>query len=123
MRNPFQGSGTAWASRQVVTRSILNPILWLNAIVWPSTLAALTVLPPDLRPVVLIVACSCVGVAVVAYGYFSLRDPDRLQSEDFVLQQQMVARLGDNRTREEISLPGGSGELLTENKALEGHGG
>ncbi len=110
----------ATASRHVATRSVLNPILWLSGIVWPAALAAMAFAPAPFNYFAAAVGGLTVLMALSAYAYFALKDPDRLQTEEFRLQQQMVARLGDNRSHEEIALSVGEQSRLTANTVIEG---
>lgn len=72
------------------TRSVLNPVLWLMSVVLVVLVPAAGVagFTSAVGLVFIAVALLVVLVAVAAYIYFALRDPDRLQSEEFVLKQQ-----------------------------------
>jgi hypothetical protein len=71
-------------------RNVLNPILWGCAVVTPvcGGLAYLLEGDPVLRYGFSAAAIVPVLLLAVSYLYFMLRDPDRLQSEEFVSRQQ-----------------------------------
>lgn len=113
----------ASASRQVATRSVLNPLLWLSLIVWVPALAAAGFVPSPFNYIALAIGVLTVVVALGMYVYFAVSDPDRLQDEEYLLQQQMVARMGDNLSNEEFALPAIDGATLTANTSVEGNNG
>lgn len=106
------------ASRQVATRSVLNPLLWLTLIVWVPALGASVMAPNPFNYIAMVVGVLTVLVNLAMYIYFALRDPDRLQNEEYLLQQQLVARMGDNRSGKEISLATESSSILSVNRSL-----
>ena len=60
---------------------------------------------------------------MLAYLWFMFKDPDRLQSEPFRIEQQWVqAQIGDNRTHQVITVPTDP-DNLTANTAFMGVGG
>jgi hypothetical protein len=71
-----------------VISSALNPMLWLTGIVSPLSLV-LAVSTGDvlLREALLGLAILPVLVTIVAYCVFIIRDPDRLQSEEYRLRR------------------------------------
>ena len=67
-------------------RNAFNPILWGCAVATPTCFLFSAVLRED--------SILRYGFAVVgAYLYFMLRDPDRLQSEEFITRQQELVLL------------------------------
>lgn len=83
----------------VKVSTALNPILWLTAVVTPTSLLA-AVFSSDaiVQLAALCLAALPVAVAVLAYFIFLFRDPNRLQSEEFQLRQQelILLRKGDD---------------------------
>ncbi|MFZ3484226.1 hypothetical protein [Sphingomonas sp. 3-13AW] len=76
-------------------KSILTPIGALAVAVLSVTVtAAVYVRPSPLSWLLLIIGVVPLGVALWAYIYFAIRDPDRLQTEDFRIQRQYVALIG-----------------------------
>jgi hypothetical protein len=112
------------AAKQVATRNILAPLLWLCAIVsGPAALGA-AFASATLLAVLLILALAPPLFTLVAYAYWTFKDPDRLQSEQFVLQQRWMesqALIGDNRTKEVFDLSPQQ-NTLTANTAPSGEG-
>lgn len=97
-------------------------MLWLCAIVTPVSCIAAIFASGSLVAVFAILAIAPPILAMGAYGYFMFADPDRLQSEPFRIEQQWVqAQIGDNRTKEVITLPQ-SPSNLSANTAMLGGG-
>jgi hypothetical protein len=85
----------------VKVSSVINPLLWLSATVTPMALLAAVIsaylIPDSALPLVcLSLACMPPVVGVVAYGYWGVRDPDRLQSEEFQLKQTELLMVQKN---------------------------
>jgi len=74
----------------VRVRNAFNPILWGCAVATPVCFLAglLFQSDPILRYGLVALGALPVLPLIAAYLYFMLRDPDRLQSEEFVLRQQ-----------------------------------
>jgi hypothetical protein len=83
-----------------VVSSALNPLLWLTGIVAPLSLVlALWTIDVLLREVLMGLAILPVLVTIVAYFVLLIRDPDRLQSEEYRLRQRamkMIYKRGDS---------------------------
>src|SRR5260221_2875679 len=79
----------------VHVRSVLSPILWLTAVVMPASFIAGWAAGFQTLLGVLLVILGAIPAlaAVVAYMMFALRDPDRLQSEEYRLRQRAVQLL------------------------------
>ena len=85
-------------------RNALNPLLWLSAVGPALSWTASYLLRDDL---VLRYAFAALGAlpilsAILTYFILLFRDPDRLQSEEFILRQQelsMVERKGEGSAR------------------------
>lgn len=73
-------------------RNVLNPLLWLCAVSAPACLffAWLIGSGTIIGVVLTTVAVLPILVAMAMYVWFALHDPDRLQSEEFVLRQQEI---------------------------------
>jgi hypothetical protein len=73
-------------------RSVLNPVLWLCAIVTLpcAVMAYLFRDLPVLSDLLMVLAALPVFVAVAGYVYFAIRDPKRLQSEEYQLREQTL---------------------------------
>ena len=71
-------------------RNVLNPLLWLCAATTPVSFLFADLLGGDaiLRYTPVGLGSLPVAVGLAAYTYFMLKDPNRLQSDDFVLRQQ-----------------------------------
>lgn len=74
----------------VRTKSVLNPLLWLTAFVLITFLPAAGVAGFSSAVGIVLVAIAILAVLVTlgAYVYFAIKNPDRLQSEEFLLRQQ-----------------------------------
>src|SRR5438045_1012912 len=76
---------------KVVVRNVLNPLLWLSAVALTFCLPFAYALSERWLKYVLVLAP--VGVVLftcMAYVYFAIRSPGRLQSEEFRLQQKAL---------------------------------
>lgn len=97
----------SWSSRAgiVRVRSALNPILWMMAVALPLFLLAAYFFRDDniVKWVLLTLAASAFLAPIVSYFIFLFRDPDRLQSEEFVLKQQEMVIA--SRSREGLPQP------------------
>ncbi|MFX4222522.1 MAG: hypothetical protein ACMVO3_17095 [Thalassobaculum sp.] len=88
------------AVARVTTRSALNPILWLSGIVTPISIILATTSSAHFAPWLLALGAIPVLVSITAYIYFMVKDPDRLQSEEYNLERQRIEHLGDNEAGE-----------------------
>ena len=76
----------------VRVRSALNPLLWLVGCTMPlAIVGALFVADPVARYVLLAAGVTPVVLAVMAACLFLVTDRDRLQSEEFILEQRRIA--------------------------------
>lgn len=101
------GHSSATASKHVATRSVLNPLLWLSAIITPVCVVAALFASDALLYALIGLAALPPLATVLGFLGFAFSNPNRLQSEEFIIQQQLVAaQIGDNRTREVITLDG-----------------
>ena len=85
-------------------KNILTPLLWLNAITFPGAAAAFMY---SWQPgaVLLTIATIVLCFTLYYYAKWSERDPDRLQTEDFRLQQAALTRLPQNLGYSEQQIP------------------
>lgn len=69
-------------------RNALNPLLWVIGLTTPLCLLTIVLVSAEvIRLAVLGFAALPVIVALIAYILLLIRDPDRLQSEDYRLRQ------------------------------------
>ncbi len=74
-----------------VVRTAINPLLWLVGITTPlSVVLAATVTDQWMRIALFGLAGTPVVVTIAAYFVLMFRDPDRLQSEEYRLQQRAL---------------------------------
>lgn len=82
-------------SRAGVVRvsNVLNSLLWASATATPICFVASYVFGGDplLHYALAVLGCLPVLLMLGAYVYFMFREPDRLQSEAFVLRQQEIS--------------------------------
>lgn len=84
------------ASRQVATKSAMNPILWMSAVVTPVSLILTNFAAAPFSYLLLAIACLPVIVGCWIFTHFARNDPDRLQSESHIEHMEMLSRIGDN---------------------------
>jgi hypothetical protein len=97
------------ADERRIVKSAMTPLLWVCTIGTPSCLAAAFAFKDN--PVIsyLLVGVGILPIlaALAAYGYFALREPDRLHSEDYRLRHQalqIAERKGGKIALSEIGL-------------------
>jgi hypothetical protein len=96
--NPFAASrlsGSQWAMEKIKTNSAINPLLWLAALVLPTSLTGAYFLP-EFRLMFVSAMVVVITAPIIAYFIWMFRDPNRLQSEDYQLENQRML-LGDER--------------------------
>ena len=76
-------------------KSALNPILWLCGLIGSPCIIAIGIQrdPPFVLVVLLFIV---VGVALFSFVYLLIKDPDRLQSEDYQLRKQTLELIEEN---------------------------
>jgi hypothetical protein len=77
-----------------VVGSAINPLLWLTGLVSPLSLV-LSVSAGEAwqRGAMFLLAIVPVAITIAVYVRFMIRDPDRLQSEEFRLRQRALKML------------------------------
>lgn len=89
----------------VRVRNALNPLLWLCGLVTPTCWIAAYFFRDDPVLKYLLFGLGALSIlsALVAYFVLMFRDPDRLQSEEFILRQQELLII--SRSREGLPQP------------------
>jgi hypothetical protein len=82
--------GIANRATSVRVRNILSPLLWLCAISSPLGLVGLLSTDPKFSTIFSILILAPLILSLVAYVYFALRDPQRLQSEEYLLREAQI---------------------------------
>lgn len=96
LRSTIRSRIMDWGGRLRV-RSALNPALWLCAIV-TSPIVMVALFSNNVPIWIILIACAPVALAVIGFIYFLLRDPDKLQSEDYQLRKrslELIEEKGD----------------------------
>ena len=95
-----------WTSRAgvVKVRNALNPMPWVLALVLPASLLAAYFFRDDvfLKYFFSGLGALPVVLTLLAYFIYMYRDPDRLQSEEYVLRQQALQYLYKKDATSEI---------------------
>jgi hypothetical protein len=83
---------TRGAVQRLQVRSAMNPILWLVAITTPTGLGAVMLFRGDwiLCIASLLVVVIPVLVACAIFIYFAMKQPDKLQSEEYQVTRQTL---------------------------------
>ncbi|MDG2532811.1 hypothetical protein P6144_04070 [Sphingomonas sp. HITSZ_GF] len=92
-------------------KNILTPLLWLNAITFPSAAASFMYNWP-LGTVLLIIALVPLGMTLRYYAHWTERDPDRLQTEDYRIQRAYLAQLPQNQGYTPDQIPAAGSKLI-----------
>lgn len=86
-------------------KNILTPIGALAVAIFVTcTSGAVATWPSSLSWVLMIIGVIPIAVAIWAYIFFAVRDPDRLQTEDYRIQKEYVAKLVAYVDGKEITL-------------------
>jgi uncharacterized membrane protein len=85
-------------------RTVINPLLWLVGLTTPSAFILAAVIGDLLTRWLLIgFAALPVVATVIVYIVFMLRDPDRLQSEEYRIRQRALQILSRKGASTEIT--------------------
>jgi len=100
----------------VKVRNVMNPLLWLNAVVVPPCILATLLLNDSLLLAMPFVACAFIVPVwtLCSFSYFSVKDPQRLQSEEFIIEQQrlLLRSKGSSEIIDASAVPVGSNPEL-----------
>jgi uncharacterized BrkB/YihY/UPF0761 family membrane protein len=98
-------------------------MLWMCGIAMPTFTTGALIASGPLVTFFAALAGAPLVVGMLAYVWFMFKDPDRLQSEPFRIEQQWVqAQLGDNTTKQVITVDA-ERSALTANTAISDVGG
>lgn len=75
---------------RIRTNSVLNPLLWLCGIISITALPIAHFETGAFKIWFIIIASTPIISAILAYSYFMITDPNRLQSEEYQLQRQLI---------------------------------
>lgn len=114
---------TPWShTREFPRKNILTPIGALASIIFPTCAAgAAFTYPSQLSWVLLCIGCIPLAVAIWAYIYFVISDPDRLQTEDYRIQHQLVSRISNVSGVTESQLPPRNAKLVVTSDKVSHH--
>ncbi|MEQ8312194.1 MAG: hypothetical protein RIA72_16025 [Sphingopyxis sp.] len=82
--------------------NILTSLVWLSAITFPSGSVAAALAPWPMNLVVFVTGSLPVFSAIWYYRYWNREDPNRLQTEDFRIQLQALARISSSDGKDVI---------------------
>jgi hypothetical protein len=91
----LQGLGHS-AVERIRTNSAMNPLLWLCGCSLPFTVGGAVWAPHPNNIIFMCLAAAAILSAIGAYFIWMFKDPNRLQSEDYQLENQRML-LGDER--------------------------
>jgi hypothetical protein len=75
----------------VKVRTAINPLLWLSGCLMPFCFAGALLVPETVIKLAFLgLAAVPIFATLIAYFLFLFRDPDRLQSEQYLIKQQMI---------------------------------
>ncbi|MFO1260025.1 MAG: hypothetical protein U1E68_02960 [Sphingomonadaceae bacterium] len=84
------------AAGAVATKSVINPMLWLAAIVAVPAFAASVLSEEPYKFYFFALGALVAGVPLISYVFFAFTDPDRLQDEEFRLRDKALTIFGDS---------------------------
>lgn len=82
--------------------NILSSLIWLSAITFPSGTISSAIAPWPQGMIAFFVGSLPVLAAIWYYRYWTTKDPNRLQTEDFRIQLQAIAKISSSDGREVI---------------------
>lgn len=82
--------GIANRASSVKLRNILTPLLWFSALCLPMGIAGLVLAPPSFAWVFVMMMVVPMIFVPGFYTFFALNDPKRLQSEEYLLQEEQL---------------------------------
>jgi membrane protein implicated in regulation of membrane protease activity len=95
-------------------KNILTPIGALAVAIFASCAAgAGFTWPSSLSWIFVAIGIAPIAVAIWAYVYFALKDPDRLQTEDYRIQKEYVARIVNYVDGKQITIEADQGKLTS----------
>lgn len=84
------------AIAKMSTKSVLSPLLWGAGVLVSLLLVAAIFIDGSSRDLLIWLVASVVIFVLISYGYFAIVDPDRLQSEDYIVARQHIALLRES---------------------------
>ena len=85
-------------------KNVLTSLLWLSGITFPSSTFAFCFAPWPQGLIAFVVGSMPVVATVIYYRHWANKDVERLQTEDYRIQKEFVARIVDNRTNEHVTI-------------------
>jgi hypothetical protein len=82
-------------------RNALNPILWLCGVIAVPCVIALS-WNKDAHQAISVILYCVVGVTLIAFLYLLFHDPDRLQSEEFLLRSRTIDLIEEKGSKKAI---------------------
>src|ERR1700739_1161231 len=95
----FQSLTAAWtgAVGRVRTRSVIAPLLALDSMVGLFAFGMSWTANPTVANNLWLLFMFCVGATILAYFFFAIMQPERLQTEEFRLAKLKARVIGDER--------------------------
>ncbi len=105
-REPRDRSGSLLSAVQrIKTASVVAPLLALTAISGAAATGVTVILGnTSLVWILWTIFCLCVLASIISYAFWTFKDPDRLQSEDFRLERHRLDLLGDERAPRNLKI-------------------
>jgi hypothetical protein len=102
-------------TRQVATKSAMNPMLWVCGLTTPFSICAAAYSTAPISYLFYGIACVPILYAMRAYDYWMKNDPDRLQSERYLIERQIVGTIGSKSEDGAIEIQVPSQTILIDN--------
>lgn len=83
------------AIERMTTKSVMSPMLWLLGISLTTLLPTIYFTTGRIQELLTYSVIVLIGAALAFFGYFAIREPDRLQSEEYLIEQRRIALLGE----------------------------
>ncbi|MBB4236671.1 hypothetical protein [Rhizobium esperanzae] len=79
----------------MTTKSVMSPMLWLLGISLTTLLPTIYFTTGHIQELLTYSVVVIIAAALVFFAYFAIKEPDRLQSEDYLIEQRRIALLGE----------------------------
>jgi hypothetical protein len=109
----------AETTRQVATKSAMNPMLWISGLTTPFSIGASAMTEGPMQYFFAALAVLPIAYSIRAYDFWMKSDPDRLQSERYLIERQIVGRIGYKSDGGVIEGEVSSQPILIDNPVLD----
>ncbi|WP_143150227.1 hypothetical protein [Erythrobacter sanguineus] len=97
----------------------MNPMLWISGLTTPFAIGAAAMSDGPMQYFFAVLAFVPIAYSIRAYDFWMKKDPDRLQSERYLIERQIVGRIGYKSDDGVVEAEVSSQPILIENPKLD----